>query len=340
MSRSEQNKGSVRLPLSSRDPCGVASTPFAGSTVIPTFILLILCPGAANVSTMSQVAPELIKRFRARELRRLIEKGRMPQMDSGGACRVHAKVMTLQNPFLPRPLFDPSTRSNAETTSKKGSSQGQKGSKQQKNERTKEKRERKKWAQPHYSLRQQAVLVKLARASGTLHLLPPGPKLSIEELEAAKREASLRTQSSVQVTNDHGSVDSVNVPSETKEKSNTSRVEASSTVLAEAPSKPAQATRTVAIRRSSRHFGYPGVVFNWTGKAPEKPRKRLTIYVGRRRMFKGHKWERHLDKRRARIAVRMRDMRKRIRRFKNHYKRRRPNPLKPAVPRKRETLPF
>ncbi|KAL5499184.1 MRPL25 [Sanghuangporus vaninii] len=291
---------------------------------------------------MSQVAPELIKRFRARELRRLIERGRMPQMDSTGSWRVPAKVMTLHNPFLPRPLFDPSTRKNAETaTSKQDSIRDQRDSKQQKSEKTKERKDRKKWAQPHYSLRQQAVLVKLARTSGTLHLLPPGPKLSIEEIEAAKREVELRTQPSVPVTNDHGSVDSVNVPSETKEKSNTSRVEASSTTLAEDPSQqPVQATRAVSIRRSLRHFGYPGVVFNWTGKAPEKPRKRLTIYVGRRRMFKGHKWERHLDKRRARIAVRMRDMRKRIRRFKNHYKRRRPNPLKPAVPRKRETLPF
>ncbi|KAL5522551.1 hypothetical protein ACEPAG_8568 [Sanghuangporus baumii] len=290
---------------------------------------------------MSQAAPELIKRFRARELRRLIEKGRMPQMDSSGARRVPAKVMTLHNPFLPRPLFDPSARGNAETvTSRMDPTKEKKGSKQQKNEKTKERKERKKWAQPHYSLRQQAVLVKLARVSGTLHLLPPGPKLSIEELEAAKREASLRPQSSVPVTNDHASADSVSVPSETKEELKTSHVEASSTALAEPPSKPAQATRTVSIRRSLRHFGYPGVVFKWTGKAPEKTRKRLTIYVGRRRMFKGHKWERHLDKRRARIAARMRDMRKRIRRFKNHYKRRRPNPLKPAVPRKRETLPF
>src|ERR1700679_3695909 len=34
------------------------------------------------------------------------------------------------------------------------------------------------WAPPRYSLRRQADLIKHARASGTLHLLPPGPKMS------------------------------------------------------------------------------------------------------------------------------------------------------------------
>ena len=41
------------------------------------------------------------------------------------------------------------------------------------------------WAPPKYSLRRQADLVKAARKSGWLHLLPPGPKLSVKELEAA-----------------------------------------------------------------------------------------------------------------------------------------------------------
>ena len=72
-----------------------------------------------------------------------------------------------------------------------------------------------------------------------------------------------------------------------------------------------------AIKRSIAALGHPRVIFRWTGKAPTKARKRLTIYTGRRRMFKGHKWERNLDKRRAQIAVRMRDMSERIQRFKN-----------------------
>lgn len=38
------------------------------------------------------------------------------------------------------------------------------------------------WAPPRYSLRRQAELVKQAKKSGTLHLLPPGPKLKLREI--------------------------------------------------------------------------------------------------------------------------------------------------------------
>ncbi|OBZ67456.1 54S ribosomal protein L25, mitochondrial [Grifola frondosa] len=41
------------------------------------------------------------------------------------------------------------------------------------------------WAPPKYSLRRQAELIKHARASNTLHLLPPGPKLRSKELQSA-----------------------------------------------------------------------------------------------------------------------------------------------------------
>ena len=41
------------------------------------------------------------------------------------------------------------------------------------------------WAPPRYSLRRQAELVKDARASQLVHLLPPGPKLSLKELADA-----------------------------------------------------------------------------------------------------------------------------------------------------------
>ena len=274
---------------------------------------------------MSQAVPELIKRFRAREVRRLIDRGRLPQRDPNGppgTWRVPAKPMTLHNPFLPRPLFDPSTRAPAESSAREDASAEKKSvGTQKKKEKTKEKKERKKWAQPHYSLRRQADLVKLARASGTLHLLPPGPKLSVQELAAAKREVELRIQSSASTANVRDSIETATATSTSETKgdaSSSQAVEASSmTPPEDAPVKSVRETRTVAIRGSTRRSGFPGVVFNWTGKAPQKPRKRLTIYVGRRRMFKGHKWERHLDKRRAKIAVRMRDMPQRIRRFKN-----------------------
>lgn len=43
------------------------------------------------------------------------------------------------------------------------------------------------WAPPKYSLRRQAVLVKKAKESNTLHLLPPGPKLPMRDLRSALR---------------------------------------------------------------------------------------------------------------------------------------------------------
>ncbi|KAH9933742.1 uncharacterized protein B0H18DRAFT_981830 [Fomitopsis serialis] len=41
------------------------------------------------------------------------------------------------------------------------------------------------WAPPKYSRRRQAELIKHARASNTLHLLPPGPKLGVQQLATA-----------------------------------------------------------------------------------------------------------------------------------------------------------
>lgn len=41
------------------------------------------------------------------------------------------------------------------------------------------------WAPAKYSLRRQAELIKHAKASNTLHLLPPGPKLGVKQLATA-----------------------------------------------------------------------------------------------------------------------------------------------------------
>ena len=150
---------------------------------------------------MSKTVPKLLRNFRARELERLCRKGEIDNYRGLGGSPIHLQDvilnrvpnLTLHNPFLPRPLFDPKTRANVDAD---GSATRKAGNKRQKARKGEEKitgkKEREKWAPPHYSLRRQAVLVKQARASGTLHLLPPGPKLSVEELEAAKLEASRR----------------------------------------------------------------------------------------------------------------------------------------------------
>jgi len=101
--------------------------------------------------------------------------------------------------------------------------------------------------------------------------------------------------------------------------------------------------RDFRIYQNSRDAGYPGVDFQWEGEVPLSAREKngwLTVYAGRKRMFKGHKWERALKKRRGQIRMRLRDMRKRIARFRSVHKRWRPRPLAPPKPRKKESLPF
>jgi len=66
----------------------------------------------------------------------------------------------------------------------------------------------------------------------------------------------------------------------------------------------------------------------------------LTMYAGRKRMFKGHKWERMQAQRKKRTDILMRDMSKRIARYKGWYHRRKPNPLRPPRGAKAPKLPF
>jgi len=66
----------------------------------------------------------------------------------------------------------------------------------------------------------------------------------------------------------------------------------------------------------------------------------LKMYAGRKRMFKGHKWERVQAQRKKKTQVLMRDMSKRLTRYKEWYHRRRPNPLRPPRGAKSPKLPF
>ncbi|KIL62731.1 hypothetical protein M378DRAFT_80836 [Amanita muscaria Koide BX008] len=82
----------------------------------------------------------------------------------------------------------------------------------------------------------------------------------------------------------------------------------------------------------------------WEGSREYKPvpgtELGIRLYAAKKRMFKGHKWERVKGKREARKHILLRDMDKRIFNYKNYYKRRRPNPLKPPRTVKAPKLPF
>jgi large subunit ribosomal protein L25 len=150
------------------------------------------------------------------------------------------------------------------------------------------------WAPPKYSLRRQALLVKKARESGTLALLPPGPKISGVEIAAASRQAIVPGPS------------------------------------ASEKSQNAAAPWTCPVE--------------WIGEVKEKKVLGAEVgnrlYAGKKRMFKGHKWQRIAEKRERRRALLMRSMPKRVREFKQYYKRRRPHPLKPPRTAKNAKLPF
>ncbi|KAF8496513.1 hypothetical protein F5888DRAFT_1704552 [Russula emetica] len=202
------------------------------------------------------------------------------------------------------------------------------------------------WAPPKYSLRRQAVLIKHARASGTLHLLPPGPKMSsnssaqllaatttssssllgkghvvvVEEEENAEAVVvrsglvSLRRGEEVQVQEREQQQQRLRPGQEgeaaVEKMEKVGEAQAQGEVLALAPEQKnslnAQADWTIPVE--------------WIGKVRERNVAGADVgnrlYAGKKRMFKGHKWERTRERRVGRTNMLLRDMDKRIQRFK------------------------
>ncbi|KAH9941788.1 uncharacterized protein BXZ73DRAFT_41505 [Epithele typhae] len=151
------------------------------------------------------------------------------------------------------------------------------------------------WIPAKYSLRQQADLVKKAKAAGMLHLLPSGPKLSIRELAAAKASAS------------------------------------------------ASVTEAEKPKKAPPPAGWEKDV-QWEGEFKEKEVKGADIgarlYAGKKRMFKGHRWERVMDARMKKREVLLKSMPERIERFRTNYKRKVPNPIAESRNTSYSKLPF
>ena len=126
------------------------------------------------------------------------------------------------------------------------------------------------WAPPKYSRRRQAELIKQAKATNSLHLLPPGPKMLDAHLKAAVKATPKRLR-----------------PGPLPEEKDTLWA------------KPVM----------------------WTGKLKERKVKGADIgnrlYAGKKRMFKGHRWQRTMASREARRKMLMRSMKSRVRRFKS-----------------------
>ncbi|KAI0346434.1 hypothetical protein BDW22DRAFT_1352489 [Trametopsis cervina] len=175
------------------------------------------------------------------------------------------------------------------------------------------------WAPPAYSLRRQAELVKKARASGTLHLLPAGPKLSSGEVrgavlraEAAKAAAATQPEGEVAAETQAQTEETIEVKKETGKKETVER------------------------------WLQP---LEWEGEPREKVVPGADVgnrlYAGKWRMFKGHKWQRVAEQRKEAQEKALKVMGRRVKWFKGTYKRRRPSPLdRPKATAKLGKLPF
>ena len=74
------------------------------------------------------------------------------------------------------------------------------------------------------------------------------------------------------------------------------------------------------LRRGWRKEVTTGSVVEWIGTVRERRVAGADIgarlYAGKKRMFKGHKWERERERREIRTKILLRDMDKRVQRFK------------------------
>jgi large subunit ribosomal protein L25 len=137
------------------------------------------------------------------------------------------------------------------------------------------------WRSPVYSLRRQADLVKKAKAAGLLHLLPPGPKNPLPRIDATKAVEDARDA---------------------------------------AKSKALKALKTQLKNGEEDKSVWMDPVA-WEGKV--RVRKApgadlgITLYAGKKRMFKGHKWERVRAVKLRKRRLLLKSMERRIYNYKN-----------------------
>ncbi|KAJ7261294.1 hypothetical protein B0H12DRAFT_1069474 [Mycena haematopus] len=163
------------------------------------------------------------------------------------------------------------------------------------------------WAPPKYSLRQQADLIKRAKATNTVHLLPPGVKLPQPELFVP--------------------------PPAPKSKSKSAKANPSVTPLKRASNGRLNVTGHKELNVKVEWDRRPAVK-NVLGAD-----RGTRLYAARRKMFKGSKSERSRKQKEWRTWVLLHDMRKRIRRYRTHYAHKARNPLKPTR-KMAKKLPF
>jgi len=275
----------------------------------------------------------VVKRFRVRELTLASSKARTPPAATA--------VSILHSPQQPRARAEPSPGSRSSTALNP--------SVPHKNDKSG------RWAPPKYSLRRQAELVKHARASGTLHLLPPGPKMSSAQLLAATDAPNLSTSPSLLSVLGNGRVGEAGAGAEALMVGNglvdLRRGQLQGQGQGERQEQEGQegVARGEALARGQdsqdAHAEWTRAV-EWTGIVRERNVAGADVgnrlYAGKKRMFKGHKWERTRERRVSRTKMLLRDMDERVQRFKGYRAKGKPLPLarRSNVLKKTQKLPF
>jgi large subunit ribosomal protein L25 len=198
------------------------------------------------------------------------------------------------------------------------------------------------WAPPKYSLRRQAELIKHARESGMLHLLPPGLKLGEVQLlqyltatetetagaaDAAEQEKQAQTQAQEREREEFVANGLVSV----RRKQGQGQEQRLEEEMTQGPSEDDDGPRLGQKCKNNKDVGAaPARVddsddawtrsVEWIGTIRERNVAGADVgnrlYAGKKRMFKGHKWERQRERRVARTKMLLRDMDKRVQRFK------------------------
>jgi large subunit ribosomal protein L25 len=172
------------------------------------------------------------------------------------------------------------------------------------------------WDKPLYSRRRQKELIKAARLTNTLELLPPGPKWDLNPVYVPQKERKNRTKAGTQANapatpaTSAGTVNGVKTPS--PRALNPEAQEATPEPPRSRPQAWALRSRPGRVRRIWQSD------VTWEGKVP--PRKHegpiVKMYAGRKKMFKGHKWQREMPRKVVRRRILLRDMPERIAKYR------------------------
>ncbi|KAJ7771655.1 hypothetical protein B0H16DRAFT_1881253 [Mycena metata] len=190
------------------------------------------------------------------------------------------------------------------------------------------------WAPSKYSLRQQADLIKKAKATDTLHLLPPGVKLPQPELFAPPptRSASAgKAKASASADKAPDSADKTKAKPSSSPKDSTS----SGKTGAKANLKGDKAVKG-DVRSDVKATAHKAlnVTVEWDRRLAVKnipgADEGTRLYAAKKKMFKGSRLERSIKQRAWRTWVLLHDMRKRIRKYRTYYVHKKPNPLNPS----------